>query len=79
MRAALKAIASREAEVALFTSASQVVNVMQMAEADGISAEVRRGFASMAVGSIGPVCSAEWRVTEFIRTSSPSIRSLVIL
>jgi uroporphyrinogen decarboxylase len=59
MRAALKAIASRQAEVALFTSASQVVNVMQMAAADGISAEVRSGFASMAVGSIGPVCSAE--------------------
>jgi len=59
MRAALGAIASREADVALFTSASQVVNVMQMAEAEGIGAEVRSGFASMVIGSIGPVCSAE--------------------
>ena len=59
MCAALKAIAAREADVALFTSASQVVNLMQMAEAEGISAEVRGGFAAMAVGSIGPVCSAE--------------------
>jgi len=59
MRAALSALASREADVALFTSASQVVNIMQMAEADGIGAEVRAGFAAMAVGSIGPVCSAE--------------------
>ena len=59
MRDALKAIAAREAEVALFTSASQVVNLMQVAEAEGIGAEVRRGFAAMAIGSIGPVCSAE--------------------
>jgi uroporphyrinogen decarboxylase len=59
MRAALSAIASREADVALFTSASQVVNVMQMAEAEGIGVEVRAGFAAMAIGSIGPVCSAE--------------------
>ena len=59
MRDALKAIAAHEAEVALFTSASQVVNLMQIAEAEGIGAEVRRGFAAMAIGSIGPVCSAE--------------------
>jgi|SRR5271168_300097 uroporphyrinogen decarboxylase len=59
MLAALKAIAAREADVALFTSASQVVNLMQVAEAEGIGAEVRGGFAALAVGSIGPVCSAE--------------------
>ncbi|HVN29022.1 MAG TPA: uroporphyrinogen decarboxylase, partial [Candidatus Binataceae bacterium] len=59
IRAALSAIASGEADVALFTSASQVVNVMQMAEAESLGAKVRAGFAAMAVGSIGPVCSAE--------------------
>jgi uroporphyrinogen decarboxylase len=59
MRAALKAIAAREADVALFTSASQVVNIMQMAAAEGIGAAVRDGFGAMAIGSIGPVCSAE--------------------
>ncbi len=59
MREALKAIAARAADVALFTSASQVVNLMQVAEAEGIGAEVRSGFAAMAIGSIGPVCSAE--------------------
>jgi uroporphyrinogen decarboxylase len=59
--AALRAIAAREADVALFTSASQVVNVMQVADAEGIGAEVRRGFAAMLIGSIGPVCSEELR------------------
>jgi uroporphyrinogen decarboxylase len=56
---ALKAIATREVDVALFTSASQVVNLMQVAEAEGIGAEVRAGFKAIAIGSIGPVCSAE--------------------
>ncbi len=61
LKAALQAIARGEADVAIFTSASQVANVMQVAEAEGIGDEVRRGFAAMAVGSVGPVCSEELR------------------
>ncbi|HEY6419500.1 MAG TPA: uroporphyrinogen decarboxylase [Candidatus Binataceae bacterium] len=61
LRAALSAIAAGDAEVAIFTSSNQVTNVMQMAEADGIVAAVRRGLAAMAVGSIGPVCSEQLR------------------
>jgi uroporphyrinogen decarboxylase len=59
--AALRAIANGAAEVAIFTSSHQVTNVMQMAEAEGIAPEVRRGLAAMAIGSIGPVCTAELR------------------
>jgi uroporphyrinogen decarboxylase len=72
MRAALKAIASREADVALFTSASQVVNVMQMADAEGIGSAVRDGFAAMAIGSIGPVCSAELATNGIRRDFEPA-------
>ncbi|MDO8433683.1 MAG: uroporphyrinogen decarboxylase [Candidatus Binatus sp.] len=61
LRAALEQIAAGEAEVALFTSSNQVTNVIQMAEADGIGADVMRGFSRMAVGSIGPVCSEQLR------------------
>jgi uroporphyrinogen decarboxylase len=61
LRAALKAIAGGEADVCLFTSSNQVTNVMQMADADGLGAAVRRGFAAMVVGSVGPVCSAQLR------------------
>ena len=61
MRAALKAIAAGEADVAIFTSSNQVTNVIQLAEAEGIGDGVKRGFARMAVGSIGPVCSAQIR------------------
>ena len=61
LRAALRAIAEGRADAAIFTSSHQVTNLMQIAEADGIGAQVRRGLAAMAVGSIGPVCSEELR------------------
>ena len=61
LRAALNAIAAGEADVALFTSSNQVTNVIQLAEAEGIGDGVKRGFARMAVGSIGPVCTEQIR------------------
>jgi uroporphyrinogen decarboxylase len=61
LRAALNAIADGAADVAIFTSSNQVTNVIQLAEADGIGDRVKRGFARMAVGSIGPVCSEQIR------------------
>jgi uroporphyrinogen decarboxylase len=61
IRAALNAIAAGAADVAVFTSSNQVTNVIQLAEAEGIGDSVRRGFARMAVGSIGPVCSEQIR------------------
>lgn len=59
--AALRAIAAGDADVAIFTSSNQVINVMQMAEAEGIGAEFRGGLARMVVASIGPVCSDQLR------------------
>jgi uroporphyrinogen decarboxylase len=61
LRGALGAISEGRADAAIFTSSHQVTNLMQIAEADGIAAGVRRGLAAMAVGSIGPVCSEELR------------------
>src|SRR5579863_8051635 len=61
LRAALDAIASGNADVAIFTSSNQVTNVMQLADAEGIGADVKRGFSRMAVGSVGPVCSEQIR------------------
>jgi uroporphyrinogen-III synthase len=61
LRAALNAIATGAADIAVFTSSNQVTNVMQLAEAESIGHDVRRGFARMAVGSIGPVCSEQLR------------------
>jgi uroporphyrinogen decarboxylase len=61
LRAALNAIAAGNADVAIFTSSNQVTNVIQLADAEGIGNEVKRGFARMAIGSIGPVCSEQIR------------------
>src|SRR5271168_113389 len=61
LRAALNAIAAGKADVAIFTSSNQVTNVIQLADAEGIGDKVKRGFAQMAIGSIGPVCSEQIR------------------
>jgi uroporphyrinogen decarboxylase len=61
LREAIKQIAADEADVVLFTSATQVTNVVQVAEADGIGEALRAGFKRAVVGSIGPVCSQELR------------------
>ncbi|HVA80052.1 MAG TPA: uroporphyrinogen-III synthase, partial [Candidatus Binataceae bacterium] len=59
LHAGLRAIADARADVAIFTSSHQVTNVMQVAAAEGI--DLRRGLSALAVGSIGPVCTAELR------------------
>jgi uroporphyrinogen decarboxylase len=61
LRAALDAIAAGNADVAIFTSSNQVTNVIQLAEAEGIGADLKRGFSRLAIGSIGPVCSEQIR------------------
>lgn len=61
LRAAIKIIAAGDADIVLFTSSNQVTNVMQMAEADGVSADFTRGLSRAAIASVGPVCSAELR------------------
>src|SRR6266481_7683267 len=61
LRAALNAIAAGGADVAIFTSSNQVTNVIQLAEAEGIGDDVKRGFSRIAIGSIGPVCSEQIR------------------
>ena len=58
---ALGKIARGEADVAIFTSSNQVTNVLQVADAEGLGDSVRRAFTSMAIGSVGPVCSEQLR------------------
>jgi len=58
---ALGRIARGEADVAIFTSSNQVTNVLQVADAEGLGDSLRRAFTSMAIGSVGPVCSEQLR------------------
>ncbi|MBV8453048.1 MAG: uroporphyrinogen decarboxylase [Deltaproteobacteria bacterium] len=61
LSAAAYAIAKREADVVLFTSSAQVTHLIQLADAAGVGAEMRRQAREIVVGSVGPVCSQELR------------------
>lgn len=53
----LRALAAGDIDMALFTSAYQVVNLLRMAEQLGLTSEVQRGLRRAVVASIGPTTS----------------------
>lgn len=62
LRAALREIVDGRVAAALFTSAQQVVHVLQVADAEGIGVEVRAALAGPVVlGSIGPTTTEALR------------------
>jgi uroporphyrinogen-III synthase len=65
LRAAVKSIASGEIDVALFTTSIQVAHLLQVARDMNFEEPMRRGFARIAVGSIGPVTSEALREQNF--------------
>jgi uroporphyrinogen-III synthase len=54
---AIVRLAAMRADVVLFTSATQVEHLMQVAREVGAADDVRAGVARLIVGSVGPVCS----------------------
>jgi len=61
LRAAVEAILRGEIDIVLFTTSIQVVHLLRIAREMNREAGLRRAFARMAVGSIGPVTSEELR------------------
>lgn len=61
LRAAVEAIARGEIDVALFTTSVQVAHLLRIAKEMNLESTVRRGFARILVGSIGPLTSEELR------------------
>ena len=57
LREAARRIAAGEADALLLTTATQLVNLMRVAEEDGIAAAVRAGLGRIFLGSIGPTTS----------------------
>ncbi|HXT60926.1 MAG TPA: uroporphyrinogen decarboxylase [Pirellulales bacterium] len=57
LEANIRAIAAGEIDVAMFTSAHQVTNVLRMARRLGLADELREGFRKTVVASIGPTTS----------------------
>jgi uroporphyrinogen-III synthase len=80
LRAAVRAVADRAIDVAIFTTATQVVHLLEVARQLSIEADVRHGLASMAVASIGPTTSEELReqgIAVDIEASHPKMGFLV--
>jgi uroporphyrinogen-III synthase len=61
LRRAIETIARGEVDVALFTTSIQVPHLLQIAAEMNLEQEVRRSFARIVVGSIGPVTSETLR------------------
>jgi uroporphyrinogen-III synthase len=65
LRAAIEAIAHAEIDMVLFTTSIQVIHLLRVAREMDREQELRRGFAGMLVGSIGPVTTEELREQAF--------------
>ena len=61
LRAAVDAIAKGEIDVMLFTTSVQVQHLLLIAQQTNRETDVRKAFARIVVGSIGPVTSHELR------------------
>jgi uroporphyrinogen-III synthase len=80
LKAAARAVAGRELDVALFTTATQVVHLFEIARQMDVEPAVRQGFASIVVASIGPTTSEELReqgIAVDIEASHPKMGFLV--
>ena len=80
LRVAARGVAGGTVDVALFTTATQVVHLLQVAQSIGLEPQVRDALASVAVASIGPTTSAELReqgIPIDIEASHPKMGFLV--
>jgi uroporphyrinogen-III synthase len=80
LRAACRAVASGNVDVALFTTATQVVHLLNVAETMGLRGPVSDGLRKAVVASIGPTTSEELReqgVLPDMEASHPKMGFLV--
>ena len=61
LRRAAAEVAGGRVDVVLFTTATQVMHLLEVARQLGIEPDVRRGFGTAAIASIGPTTSEELR------------------
>jgi uroporphyrinogen decarboxylase len=54
---ALEQVVARTVDVALFTSATQIRHVLDVARGEGIEQPLREALAEVVIASIGPVCT----------------------
>lgn len=58
LRSALRNVIDSRVDIALFTNATQVEHVLQVARDEKLERSLRRAFGRVLLASIGPVCSA---------------------
>jgi uroporphyrinogen-III synthase len=61
LQAAVRALADRQIDVVLFTTATQVVHLLKTADSMGLRERVLSGLTACVVASIGPTTSEEIR------------------
>jgi uroporphyrinogen-III synthase len=64
LRAGVRALAQGDIDVVIFTTATQVTHLLQVAETMALPTQVRDGLRKAVVASIGPTTSEELRVQE---------------
>ena len=80
LEAAVRAIAGGQIDVALFTTATQVVHLLKIADSMEMGDAVRRGLTTCVVASIGPTTSEEMReqgITPDMEPTHPKMGFLV--
>jgi len=76
LRGAVQAVARGELDVAIFTTATQVVHLLQVASTMNLEDAVRDGLSKLVIASIGPTTSQELReqgVTIDLEASHPKM------
>lgn len=80
LREAVRRIAAREVDVALFTTAIQVVHLVRIAREMGLERDMEPGLGNIVVGSIGPATTEmleEFGVRPDLEPSHPKLGFLV--
>ncbi len=72
LRAAVEAITRGEIDVTLFTTSIQVAHLLRIARDMNLEQELRRAFARILIGSIGPMTSEELREQGFTVDFEPA-------
>ena len=72
LEANLRRIVAGEIDVAMFTSAQQVLNLLKLADDLGLVEELRAGFRNLVVASIGPTTSEMLRANGLPVDMEPS-------
>jgi uroporphyrinogen decarboxylase len=80
LSAVLREIADGAIEVVLFTSSHQIINVLHLAQRNGMADQLRQGLRGVVIGSIGPDTSAVLRQNELtvdVQADHPTMDHLV--